>query len=359
MCICETVTLDSKRAGEFAEHMADILNHAGLALMISIGHRTGLFDTMVSNPRSTCSEIARAAWLNERYVREWLGAMVTGGIVKYDSATSIYWLPEAHAACLTRSATPNNMATVAQFIAVLGSVEDKIVHCFRNGGGVPYEAFPRFHAVMAEESDQTVAASVVDSILPLTGDTIGALSSGIDVLDIGCGRGHALLAMAEAFPNSRFCGYDFNAEAIDHARTQANQRHLTNVRFEMRDVAIIQDTEQFDLITAFDSIHDQAAPRTVLRVIRRALRPGGTFLMQDISSSSHVERNESTKMAPLMFTVSCMHCMTVSLAQGGEGLGAMWGEDKTRAYLSRAGFRSVVTNRLAHDIQNNWYVVRK
>lgn len=359
MCICETLSPETTETGAFAERMADILNHAGLALMISIGHRIGLFDTMATLPRSTCGEIARAAWLNERYVRGWLGAMVTGKVVHYESATRTYWLPSENAAFLTRQASPNNMATVAQFIAVLGSVEDKIVNCFRNGGGVPYADFPRFHAVMAEESDQTVAASVIETILPLAGDAVQDLTSGIDVLDIGCGRGHALLAMAEAFPNSRFCGYDFSEEAIQHARTQANQRHLTNVRFEIRDVAIIQDTEQFDLITAFDSIHDQASPSTVLRVIRRALKHGGTFLMQDIASSSHVEKNEFTKMAPLMYTISCMHCMTVSLAQGGEGLGAMWGREKAQDMLRDAGFSSVTIKNLDHDILNDYYVVRK
>lgn len=358
MCICDTVTPQPTKTGDFAERMAALLNHAGLALMISVGHRTRLFDTMATLPPATSARIAEAANLNERYVREWLGAMVTGRIVTYDASSKTYALPRDHAECLTRTATPNNLATVTQFIAVLGSVEDRIVDCFRNGGGVAYAEFPRFHAVMAEESDQSVAMSVIDSILPLAVDTIEDLKSGIDALDIGCGRGHAVLAMAEAFPNSRFCGYDFCEEAIAHAKAQAAERGLANVRFEVRDVAKITETDAFDLVTAFDSIHDQASPAIVLRNIRRALRTDGTFLMQDISGSSHVDKNADNMMAPFMYTVSCMHCMTVSLAQNGDGLGAMWGRETAQSMLRDAGFNNVTIKNLEHDILNDYYVVR-
>lgn len=358
MCICDTVTPQATGANDFSRQMATIINSAGLALMTSIGHRTGLFDTMSTIPPATSAVIAKATGLNERYVREWLGAMVTGRIVDYDPRNRTYSLPADHAAFLTRSASPNNMAAVTQFIAVLGSVEDRIVDCFRRGGGVAYAEFPRFHAVMAEESDQSVAQSVVDAILPLAGETVDALNAGIDVLDVGCGRGHALLTMAEAFPRSQFVGYDFTEEAIEHARGQVSERELNNIRFEVRDVARIEDTDAYDLITAFDSIHDQAAPAEVLGNIQRALRTGGTFLMQDISGSSHVEKNADNVMAPFMFTVSCMHCMTVSLAQGGAGLGAMWGRETAQEMLRDAGFNNVTIKNLDHDILNDYYIVR-
>ena len=165
--------------------------------------------------------------------------------------------------------------------------------------------------------------------------------------------------MAEAFPNSRFCGYDFCEEAIAHAKAQAAERGLANVRFEVRDVAKITDTDAFDLVTAFDSIHDQASPAIVLRNIRRALRTDGTFLMQDISGSSHVEKNADNMMAPFMYTVSCMHCMTVSLASDGAGLGAMWGCDTARRMLADAGFGRVDVKSLPHDVMNLYYVSRK
>jgi ubiquinone/menaquinone biosynthesis C-methylase UbiE len=119
------------------------------------------------------------------------------------------------------------------------------------------------------------------------------------------------------------------------------------------------EPEMFDCITPFDAVHDQARPLRVLKGIYRALKPEGVYLMQHISGSSHVHEDIEHPIGTFLYTISCMHCMTVSLAQGGEGLGAMWGEEKTREYLQRAGFRSITTHRLAHDIQNNWYVVRK
>ena len=207
-----TPEVNSAVAAAFADKMLGILNSGALALMTSIGHRTGLFDMMATLPPSTSEQIANAAGLQERYVREWLGAMVTGRIVDYDPTTTTYTLPPEHAAALTRAATPNNIAMFMQYIPLLGAVEDGIVECFRHGGGVPYAAYPRFQQVMAEESSQTVAAALVDAILPLASGVIAALQNGIEVLDVGCGRGHALNMMAKAFPQSRFTGYYISKE---------------------------------------------------------------------------------------------------------------------------------------------------
>jgi 2-polyprenyl-3-methyl-5-hydroxy-6-metoxy-1,4-benzoquinol methylase len=343
----------------FAGKMLGILNGGTLSLMTSIGHRTGLFDTMAKLPPSTSVEIASAAGLDERYVREWLGAMLTGGVVELEPETATYSLPAAHAAWLTRAASPNNLAMTAQFVAILGSVEDGIVDCFRNGGGLPYTAFPRFHEVMADESSQTVVSALLDSIVPLVPGLADALGSGIDVLDVGCGSGRALIALAQAFPKSRFSGYDISEEAIASARTAASNLGLTNVEFSVADVAALAAREQFDLVTAFDAIHDQAKPAAVLEGIANALRPGGTFLMQDIAGSSHAHKNLDHPIAPWLYSISCMHCMTVSLAVGGDGLGAMWGEEKAREMLDHAGFERVEVRRLPHDIINFYYVAAK
>src|SRR4028119_1897116 len=132
-----TRELDQAKSGAFAERMIGILNDAALALMTSIGHRTGLFDIMAGLPPSTSKQIADAANLNERYVREWLGAMVVGRIVEHDPEDGTYYLPQEHAAWLTRAASPNNIAVTAQFIPLMGSVEDPIIESFKNGGGVP------------------------------------------------------------------------------------------------------------------------------------------------------------------------------------------------------------------------------
>ena len=350
------------KAKAFAERFLTALNHGALCLMTAIGHRTGLFDAMRELPPSTSEEIAAKAGLNERYVREWLGAMVTGRVVELDPATARFTLPAEHAAFLTRAAAADNLAVFAQYIAVLGGVEDDIVACFRDGGGVPYEKFPRFHAVMAEDSGQSVLSSLEGHILPLVPGLTDRLTRGVRVLDVGCGRGLIMIRLAELYPESWFIGIDLSEEAIAFARGAAAAKGLPNIEFVATDVSDFDETaevEAFDVVTTFDAVHDQAKPLRVLKGIHRTLKGDGVYLMQDIKGSSHVHNNLEHPLGTVLYTVSCMHCMTVSLAQGGEGLGAMWGEEKTREYLRRAGFRSIETHELAHDIQNNWYVVRK
>jgi ubiquinone/menaquinone biosynthesis C-methylase UbiE len=355
-------TFDPKRAETFAQRLLSALNDGALCLMIAVGHRTGLFDAMRGQPPRTAAEIALIAELNERYVREWLGAMVTAGVIELNPETGRFALPAEHAAFLTRPAAADNFAVFAQYIALLGSVEDDIVECFKNGGGVPYSRFPRFHAVMAEDSGQSVLSSLESHIIPLVPDLADRLKDGISVLDVGCGSGRILNRMAELFPQSSFKGMDLSAEALQAARRDATEKRLENIEFVAADLSDFEATapvESFDLITTFDAVHDQARPLSVLRGIHRALKRDGVYLMQDIKGSSDIYKNVAHPIGTFLYTISCMHCMTVSLAQGGEGLGAMWGEEKTREYLQRAGFRSMEKHELAHDIQNNWYVVRK
>jgi 2-polyprenyl-3-methyl-5-hydroxy-6-metoxy-1,4-benzoquinol methylase len=341
--------------------MLDMLNSAALMVMTSVGHRTGLFDALRETGAATSQELADAAGLDERYVREWLGAMTTGRIVEYDPESARYTLPAEHAAWLTRAAAPDNLAVEAQWITTLGTVEDDIVECFRAGGGVPYERYARFHEVMAEESAQTVLSVLFSHILPLVPGMAERLAEGASLLDLGCGRGRALVMLAETFPNSRFQGYDLSAEAIAYGSAQGAARGLENVRFEQRDLSTFDDDAEpgaFAYVTTFDAVHDQAQPLALLRGIRRTLEPDGVYLMQDIQGSSHVHRNLDHPGAPLLYMISCMHCMTVSLAQGGKGLGAMWGEEKARELLAEAGFASIDVHLLEHDPFNAYFVVR-
>jgi 2-polyprenyl-3-methyl-5-hydroxy-6-metoxy-1,4-benzoquinol methylase len=351
--------IDQTKAEAFAERLLDMLNSGAIAIMTSIGHRTGLFDTMATLPPATSQQIANAAGLNERYVREWLGAMVTGRFVEYNPDHNTYSLPLEHAEFLTRAASPNNIAAFAQYIPLLGTVEDPIIDCFYKGGGVPYSAFKRFHAVMAEDSGQTVVAALTDHILPLVPGLVQTLEQGIEVLDVGCGSGRALNKMAQEFPNSRFTGYDFSEEAIAIAQTESQKLGLTNIQFQVKDAATFDEVAKYDLICTFDAVHDQAKPDVVLTNIARALRPEGVYLMQDIRASTNVQGNLDHPVGPLLYTISCLHCMTVSLAVGGMGLGAMWGEEKTLEMLEAAGFASVEIKQLDHDFQNNYYIVRK
>lgn len=357
MCLaCKT--LDTAQVNAFVGRLIGTINSAGIALMLSIGHRTRLFDVMSTLPAADSATIAGAAGLNERYVREWLGAMTTGGIVHHDAANGTYHLPAEHASLLTRAA-PMNVAAAMQFVAELGFVEDRVVECFQKGGGVRYEEYRRFHELMAEDSGQTVVAALFDHILPLIPEIVTRLEQGIDVLDVGCGRGRALATLARRFPRSRFLGIDFSADTITWAQEQAASDALTNLRYEVADAAHFDRPAGFDFIATFDAIHDQARPDLVLQNIQRALRPDGVYLMQDIYSSSSHDGDREHPLAPWLYAVSTSHCMTVSLAHGGMGLGTMWGEHTARRMLADAGFGEVRMERLPHDIQNAYYVIRQ
>ena len=359
MChACAPVALSTEA---FAEHVLGILNGGALGLMVSIGHRTGLFDAMADNAWRTSEKLAEDAGLHERYVREWLGAMVCGRIVLQrgngnGQGPREFSLPREHAALLSRQHPTDNMAVFTQYLAVLGGVEDDIIECFREGGGVPYEKYPRFHAVMAEDSNQSAVAGLEEHVLPLVPGLVDRLERGIDVLDLGCGRGQAINKLARRFPASRFVGLDLSEEAIERARREAGD--LANLSYVVQDATTFDAVEAFDHVFTFDAIHDQARSDIVLTAIRRALRPGGTYLMQDIQGAGDPATDASHPLSPFIYTISCMHCMTVSLAQGGMGLGAAWGRPMAERMLRDAGFASIEVESLEHDVQNFYYVCR-
>jgi SAM-dependent methyltransferase len=354
-----TQELNQEAVKAFAGKMVGVLNDAGLALMTSVGHQVGLFDAMAGLPPSTSQEIAQAAGLNERYVREWLGTMVTGGVVDVDGERQTFTLPPEHAACLTRAAGPHNISTPMMFVALLGKVEREIVDCFRNGGGVPYSAFSEFQSLMAENSGQVHDAGLVNTILPLVPGLVERLEAGITVADVGCGQGHAINLMARAFPNSHFTGYDFSEAGIATGRAEAGAWGLTNASFVVQDAATLNAASVYDAIVVFDAIHDQAQPRTVLANIARALKPSGTFLMVDIRAASAIADNIGHPLGPIMYAISAMHCMTVSLSLGGEGLGAMWGETMARTLLEEAGLTVHEVKQIEGDVFNNYYIASK
>ncbi|MFC9498225.1 class I SAM-dependent methyltransferase [Streptomyces sp. NPDC056975] len=349
--------VDSERKEEFAGRMVRVVNDACLGYLCSLGHRTGLFDAMAPLPPSTSVQIAKAADLDERYVREWLGGLTVAGVVEYRPADGTYWLPPEHAASLTRAAGPENMASLLQDLALLGIVEDEVLDAFRNGGGVPYSSYPRFQELQAEETGRVYDVALVDAIVPLAPGLPERLRAGIDALDIGTGQGHAVNLLAQAFPGSRFHGIDISPTGIAAARAEAERLGLDNVRFDVVDTADLSGT--YDLITAFDVIHDLARPARTLDAVAAALRDDGVFLMGDISASSNLEENIDHPLGPTLYTFSVFYCMTVSLGEGGAGLGTVWGRQRALQMLADAGFGDIDVEQVEGDILNVYYVARK
>lgn len=349
--------LDPARQEAFAGEVADVLNKAALALLASVGHQCDLFDTLAVLPPSTSADIAKAADLDERYVREWLGGMVVGGFLEYEPAQQTYVLPPEHAACLTTAAGPDNLAGMMPYVALMGEVEQQVVRCFRDGGGVPYSAYPRFQALQAEETARVYDLALVDTIVPLVPGLEERLSAGIDVLDVGTGQGHAPLVLARAFPASRFHGLDQSEAGIETARAEVARAGLANLDYTLADSTEI--TGKYDLITAFDVIHDLARPAETLAAIARGLRYGGTFLMGDIAASSKLEANVGHPFGPALYGFSVFYCMTTSLSTGGAGLGTVWGQETAVRMLKEAGFENIDIKSVEGDPVNVYYVAAK
>lgn len=347
----------------FSEKLNEILNYGALNLAIGIGYRLRIFDALESLNRSvTAAELAAETKLNERYLKEWLGIMVTGEIVELSISTSgedLYFLPAEHARVLTRKAGNDNMGVYAQEIPMLTACAmEAVVSGFQTGQGVPFSNYPDFQNFMAELSDAKQKSILVDYFLPSIeqGRLVERLNSGISVCDLGCGQGVAVLLMAMAFPNSRFVGIDNHALAISVARKSAAREGVSNVEFMELDAATLYQDQtmagRFDYVCAFDAIHDQSHPLEALKSVRHMLAPEGLFSMVDINASSSQMVNQNHSMGPFLYTVSLMHCMPVGLNDNGMGLGMMWGRKKAKTLLADAGFDRIEILEMDYDAFN-------
>ena len=348
--------LDRAKARAFTQLMVRHLEGAAVTLMLEVDRRVGLFEAMAPMGAVTSAQLAEKSGLSERYVREWLAAMVCGGIVEYAAAEHTYRLPREHATALTGSSM-RNLTSMVEMFPLLNRVIPDVADAFRTGRGVPYSAFqPDFTGLMDRRSRPRYDELLFSTYLAKPEGLSARLEAGIRVADVGCGTGHCITLMARRFPKSNFVGYDISESGIANARAMA--AGVGNASFEVQDVARLETTTPFDLITAFDAIHDQADPAGVLRRIHAALASGGTFLMLDVWASSELADNVGTPMAPYLYTMSTMHCMSVSLASGGPGLGTAWGHQTAIRMLREAGFADVrLFERV--DPANSLYVARR
>jgi SAM-dependent methyltransferase len=348
---------DPARTEAFAGRLLQTYTEGMVGLMVDLASRTGLLETLADRP-GTSQELAERAGLTERYVRECLGSLVTAGIACYDAETAGYDLPSEHAACLAGEGS-QNLAPLARVGTLLAHHLDGVARAFREGGGVPYEAFrPEFTETMDGISRGTFDAQLVDALVPLAEELPARLARGVAAIDIGCGTGHSTNVLARAFPRSTFVGYDLSEEALERGRAEAADWRLDNVRFEPLDLVELAPDRPADVIFAFDVIHDQADPVTVLDRVRAALADDGVFVMMDIKASSNLEDNLDNPLAPLLYGISTLHCMTVSLARDGAGLGTVWGEELARRMLADAGFSRVEVHDVPDDPLDSVYVAR-
>jgi ubiquinone/menaquinone biosynthesis C-methylase UbiE len=354
----------------FARKLTDVLNYGALNLAMGMGYRTRLFDIMDAMDKpASAEEIAEHAALDARYVQEWLGVMVCGGVVVLshsEDGEDRFHLPPEHADLITRRAGSANLGVYTQEIPLLTRCAmDEVLEGFRTGRGVGYDNYPRFQQFMGQLADAKHREVLVETFLPSvdSGSVVRQMETGIRVCDLGCAEGVALMLMAEAFPRSRFVGLDISEEALHKARVAAADKALTNITFISQDAAVLDETSDlagtFDYITAFDAIHDQTQPLAALRGVHALLKPGGIFSMVDIAAGSRLADNRAHPMGAFLYTVSLMHCMPVGLVDGGTGLGMMWGREKAAAMLQEAGFDRIEVSEIPQDAFNLHFFCRK
>lgn len=360
--------LDPERVEQFGSRMLSLLNNGALTLMISIGHKTGLFETMAALPAVTSHELAKTAGLYERYVREWLATMYVGGIistqdVKDKSDDIKFYLPPENAAFLTWGRGPENVAVLSQYISILSSFEAKSVECFRSGKGIPSSEFGELKSIMAADAAQTIASSLVDWILPLSeGMLIADLRAGIDVLDVECGSGINLITLAKEFRMSWFTGYDSNPAHIAVARDAAEREGLQNIRFKCMQVTESSEFSAYDLVTCFGGLVETGDVHNVVSRIYQVLRRGGTFLLQDVAASSDARSNRSHPAGPLLYTISVMFSVPSTLFKTGkdeEAVGVMWGNDRALDLVREIGFKCDGIRQLPDDHCNVFFFCQR
>jgi ubiquinone/menaquinone biosynthesis C-methylase UbiE len=317
----------------------------------------------------TIEAISDRAGLNPRYVQEWLGAMTTAEIVELSEAKdgeNQYYLPRHCGDLIARRAGNSNLGVYTQEIPLLTTCAmEAVIDGFTTGEGVTYDHYPKFQAFMSQLANAKHRQVLVNKFLPSVekGRMIPHLESGIQVCDLGCAEGVAVMLMAQAFPQSRFVGIDISSEAIDEARRQTRRQKIENLEFMVLDAAHLKNNremkELFDYVTAFDAIHDQTRPLDVLRGVHHILVPGGRFSMVDIAANSNLADNLALPMGPFLYTVSLMHCMPVGLVGKGSGLGMMWGREKAVEMLEKARFQRIRVLKIPDDPFNLHFFCRK
>jgi SAM-dependent methyltransferase len=312
---------DDKKAEAFVgKVLGDAVGLTTTALAF-IGDELKLWKDLHARGAATSQELADRTGLAERPLREWLSAMASAGYLHYEPTTRRFELPAEHAPALAQEGGPVFFGGVHQeFVALLRPI-DRVIDSFRTGKGVPQSAYPE---AVFDGMDRFTAGWFENALLPVWIPGIdglqGRLEEGIDVADVGCGRGRALIKLAQAFPRSRFVGYDVYGPNVARARANAESAGLSDrVRFVELDAADGLPAPA-DFVTTFDVVHDAVDPGGLLRAIRRALKPQGTYLCLDINCSPQLEDNAGP-LGALLFGSSVLYCMSVSLAHGGAALG--------------------------------------
>jgi SAM-dependent methyltransferase len=352
--------LDPEALKAFAKRIFGALGGAHTALMIFLGDRMGLYRVLAGHEALTSHELAEATGLHERWLREWLFQQGAAGVLEYRGEGRFALSPEG-AAVLADESHPACGAGCFSLLPRALAAAEQLPEAFRSGIGLPYDALGEEGALGIERGFAPFfRALLVPLVLPRVAGTVERLARGAEAADVGCGAGVALIEMARAFPRSRFRGYDISRHALARAERNLREAGLDNASFHDPRSEPLPEDGRFALVTSFDCLHDMTDPASVMRSVRRALDAEGAWLIADVKAHASYEENiERNPMAPLMYGMSVVTCLSSSLSEpGGAGLGTLGlHEQLMRSMLAESGFSRFETIDLRHPV-NAFYVAR-
>ena len=334
--------MDEKKLNQFIGQMLGDLGAASSLAMVRLGDALGLYRTLHAEGPLTCAALAKAAKVDERYLREWLSQQAASQYLTYDPRSARFTLPPEQAMVFADEDSPVYMMGGFDAIAAMLESEPKVRAAFRSGAGVAWgdHANCLFCAV-ARFFRPGYQHHLVKEWLPALEGVTQKLERGAKVADIGCGQGWSTVLMAKAFPKSRFVGYDFHPASIEQARAHAEIHGVSgNVRFEVSSAKDYPGNDH-DLVTCFDCLHDMGDPAGAAVHIRRSLKPDGSWMIVEPMAGDSLEQNLNP-IGRLFYAGSTMVCVPTSLAQEvGAALGAQAGEARLREVIGAGGFRTV------------------
>lgn len=319
--------------------VGDVATAMATGLLV-VGEKAGLFKHMAGAGAVTAAVLAERSGVLVRYVEEWLAVMAGAGYVEYDTTGDSFTLPDEHAQFLTDPGSEYYLGGLYGSVPGMLAMAPKLAQAFQTGNGISFADFGADLPQMLEVMNRPVyEARLVRNWLPALPTVLTRLQAGGRALDVGCGTGVVSLTLAKAFPTATVAGLDMDARSIDIARGYARDAGLDQrLHFLAQPIEALPATPGWDLISTFDVMHDLPDPVGAMAHIRAALNEGGTYLMVEPKVADDLETNMGNPFARMFYGMSCLHCVPQSLAQGGLGLGACWGEKRARALSAQAGF---------------------
>lgn len=348
--------MDLTKAGAFADRLTRTLNEAHAALLMALGHQAGLFEAMAGLGPARAEALAARAGVDQRTLQEWLGAMACAGVVTYDPLHQNYHLPLEHAASLTPLAGERNLAARALELPLVADLLPALLMAMQGGPGLTAQQLAPLDALRREQEE----AGAADRVFAALSDRPALwqqLHAGISVLEVGCGRGRTLRALARAFRASKFLGVDPSETAVAEARSVTAT--WVNLAYQAFDPVALPGEDKHELALALGAVERAARPMELLRTVHRLLQPGGLLLMSLGRAHSDLPSNLQHPEGVRRYALSLAHTLPAATEQKGEAFGLMWGKEAAEATLHLVGFNAIEARESELDPDRTWIWARK